>query len=87
MSDATPGVINPEQLRTVCEQAERDLRMALKTLSEPDLNEGAHRREVRELVQAAHDIIESILLDSVAVLEEEDSKSAPGQTCPAPTGL
>jgi len=74
--------------------------MALKSLSEPDVNEAADMREVRELVQAAHDLIESVVLESVAGLEQpdpvidrilpeaaEDSKSGPGRTCPAPTGL
>ena len=85
MSDATLGAINPEQLRAVCEQAEHDLRMALKSLSEPNMNEGAHMREVRELVQAAHDIIESVLLDGVAGQEQEDSKPAPALASPIRT--
>jgi hypothetical protein len=85
MSDATPGTISPEQLRAVCEKAEHDLRMALKTLSEPDVNEAAHMRELRGLVQAAHDLIESVLLDGVADVEQEASKPAP--ISPAPTIL
>jgi hypothetical protein len=99
MSDATPGAMNPEQ-RAVCEQTEHELRMALRSLLEPYMNEVAHVQEVRELIQQAHEIIESVMLERVAGLEQpdpvidrilrkiaEDSKSEPDRTTPAPTGL
>jgi hypothetical protein len=99
MIDAIPGAVDTEQ-RAVCEQAEHDLRMVLKSLLEPYMNELAHIREASELIQAAHDIIESVMLERGAgrgqpdpaidrILRKvaEDSKSAPRQTSPVPTIL
>ena len=65
------GAMSPEQ-RAVYEQVERDLRIALKSLSEPYMNDVAHIREVRDLVRSAHNLVESVLLERVAGREQHD---------------
>jgi hypothetical protein len=63
--------MSPEQ-RTVYEQIEHDLRMALKSLSEPYMDEVAHTPEVRELARIAHDLVESVLLDGITGRHQAD---------------
>jgi|HubBroStandDraft_6_1064221.scaffolds.fasta_scaffold197331_3 hypothetical protein len=63
--------MNSEQ-RAVYEQVEHDLRMALKSLLEPYMNEVACIGDVRERVQAAHEIIERVLLERMAGMEQPD---------------
>jgi hypothetical protein len=63
--------MNPEQMG-VYEQVEHDLRMALKSLSEPYMNEVPCIREICELVRAAHDMAESVLLERPLSTEQLD---------------
>ena len=57
--------MSPEQ-KAVFEQVEHDLRMDLKRLSAPYVDEVAHILEVRDLVRSAHNLIESVLLERPA---------------------
>ena len=54
--------MSPDQ-KAILEQAEHDLRMDLKRLSEPSMNEMPYIREMRDLLRAAHGLIEAVLLE------------------------
>jgi hypothetical protein len=63
--------MNSEE-RAVYGQVEHDLRMALKSLLELHMNEVARIGDVREHIQAAHELIERVLLEGVAGMEQPD---------------
>lgn len=65
--------MGPEQM-AVYEQVERNLRMALKDLSEPHMDEVAGVQELRKLIRIAHDIAESTLLERPIRLEHPVAK-------------
>jgi hypothetical protein len=60
--------MDPEQLG-VHEQVERELRMALKSLSEPYIDEV----DGIQLVRVAHDIAEAVLQGLSTVIEQSDA--------------
>jgi hypothetical protein len=59
------GTVDSQQ-RAIYERCEHDLRMALKSLLESSVDDIAHVREARELIQEAHDLVEFVLLGRAA---------------------
>ena len=65
------GFMNPEQ-QAIYEQTEFDLRLALESLSQPEMDSVVHIQAVREHVRKAHDIIESVFVDGAGGPEQGD---------------